>query len=327
MLKKQAPTRPDREPIAIVGMACRFAGAANPREFWKMLLDGRTAVGDVPSDRWDRGLLYDPDGGAGRLTSWRGGFLADIKSFDWQALRMLPGEARHTDPQQRLLLELAWEALEDAGMPLEAAQKSRTGVFVGIMWNDYFRLLAKNWAALDGYALIGNPLMFAANRVSFALDLQGPSTALDSGCASSLVAFHAACQSLWLGESETALVGAVELILSPDSSIALQSTGMLSRSGSSRVLDDDADGFVRGEGGGIVLLKPLRRVSTSERVYAVVRGIAVNHSGRGDWLMASSGGRNSESFAKRGGTPASSPPTSITWNCTPPGTPRVTPSR
>ena len=283
------------EPVAIVGMGCRFPGAGDPQQFWKFLRAGRQSVGDIPANRWNPEKLCDPDPSkSGKIRSWQGGFLDEVDGFDWRAWRMLPREVRYMDPQHRLLLEVAWEAIEDAGYPLEALDGSRTSVVVGSQWNDFFRMLARDWSRLEGYAATGNPLMFAANRISYAFGLRGPSLAMDCGCASGLAAVQTACQHLWLGEAELALAGAVELVLSPDSSIAMTATGMLSKAGRCRTLDDRADGFVRSEGAGVIVLKPVAKLEPGDRLYAVVRGIALNHNGRNEWIMASSAAAQQE---------------------------------
>jgi acyl transferase domain-containing protein len=281
-----------REPIAIVGMSCRFPGADDLTGYWRLLADGADAIGELPRDRGAWSRLYDPDPRAkGALRSRHGGFLTSVDGFDSAALRVLPREARQMDPQQRLLLELAWEAFEDAAVPLSAMAGSRTGVFVGLQWNDYLRLLCRRWSQLDGYSVVGNLFAFAANRISHGFDLRGPSVAIESGCTSGLVALQQACHSLWLGECDWAVAGAVELMLSPDSLIMMSETGMLSPSGRCRPLDARADGFVRGEGGGLVLLKPVSKLTVEDRPYALVRGITAEHNGRNEWLVASSGPR------------------------------------
>ena len=277
------------EPIAIIGMACRFPGAEDPPQFWRLLLEGTDATGEIPAERWDRELLHDADlQASGKVHTWRGGFLRQVDGCDWRALRLLPREARHMDPQHRLLLELAWEALEDSGLPFESVAGSRAGVFVGIQWNDFLRLLGRDWSRLDGYALLGNAQMLAANRVSYAFDLRGPSLALDCGCASGLASLKLACQSLWLGEADLALAGACELVLAPEGSIAAEAAGLISRSGNCLPLHAAADGFLRGEGAGMLVLKRLSRLAPADRAYAVVRSVAVNHNGHNEWLMASS---------------------------------------
>ena len=278
-----------REPIAIIGIGCRFPGAPNPPAFWRLLKQGIDSIREIPADRWDIDEFYDSNPTRlGKMINRVGGFIDDVDKFDWRAFRILPREAQHMDPQHRLLLEVAWEALEDAGLPLEKVAGSRTGVFVGIMWNDYLRLQSRAWSKLNGYSVTGNAMAYAANRISYVFDLKGPSMAIDSGCAASLASVHAACQSLWLGESTLALAGGVNVILSPDIPIMLSKAGLLSPEGRCKPLDATADGFVLGEGAGIVVLKPFSQLSPSDRVYAFIRGTALNHNGRNEWIMATS---------------------------------------
>src|SRR6266700_920248 len=190
-----------QEPIAIIGIGCRFPGAEDPLAFWKLLSEGRDAVREVPADRWKIEKLYDPDPSKpGKMRSRWGGFLDQIDQFDWRLFRIPPREARYMDPQHRLLLEVAWEALEDAGLPLEQVAGSQTSVAIGVGWSDYMRMQSRNWSQIDGYTATGSASSFAANRLSYIFDLKGPSVSLDAGCSSSLVAVHYACQSLWMGE-------------------------------------------------------------------------------------------------------------------------------
>jgi acyl transferase domain-containing protein len=277
------------EPIAIIGVGCRFPGADDPEAYWALLRAGRDAVREVPPGRWDAAALVDPDARApGRLVNVRGGFLDRVDAVDWRALRISPREASTIDPQHRLLLEVAWETLEDAGLPLHAVAGARAGVFVGVTWNDFQRLHARDWSRLDGYVASGTPLAFAANRLSYAFDLRGPSVALDATCSSSLVAVHQACMSLWADECALALAGGVNLMLSPDSAIVMAKAGVLSPTGACRALDAAGDGFVRGEGAGLVALVRRSSLGPGDRVYAWIRGTAVNHVGRGPWIMAPS---------------------------------------
>jgi len=263
-----------------------------------MLRAGQHAIREVPAERWNASALYDPDPRSpGRLMSPWGGFIDDVDGFDWRAFRVPPREAKFIDPQHRLLLEVAWEALEDAGYPLEEVAGSRTGVFVGMTWNDYLRMQARDWSRLDGYAASGALSAFAANRISYTFDLRGPSLVMDATCSSSLAAVHYACQSIWSGESTMALAGGVNLMLSPDSTIIISNAGLLSATGRCRALDASADGFVRGEGAGLVVLKPRSALTASDRVYAFIRGTAVNHNGRGPWIMAPSGAAQEQVIA------------------------------
>ena len=277
-----------REPIAIIGLGCRFPGAPSPQTFWKLLREGSDAVREVPADRWDVNSLYDPDPNSpGKMISRRGGFLDNADQFDWRAFRIPPREAKYMDPQHRLLLEVAWEALEDAGLPLESVAGSRTGVFMGIMWNDYLRLQSRVPLQFNGYAATGNAFAFAPSRISYFFDLKGPSVAIDGACVASLASVHAACQSLWMGEATLALAGGVNLILSPDVNIMLSKAGVLSPEGSCKTFDARANGFVRGEGAGIIVLKLRSQLRPGDRVYAFIRGTAINHNGHNEWIMAS----------------------------------------
>ncbi len=280
-------TKNTMEPIAIVGIGCRFPGAPNPGMFWRLLREGIDAVSDVPKERWDADDLYDPDPlRPGKTVSRQGGFIKNVDKFDWRAFRIPPREAKYMDPQHRLLLEVAWEALEDAGLPPEKVAGSRTSVFIGIVWNDYLRLQSSNQSQLNGYLATGNCFAFAPNRISYIFDLKGPSVAIDAACASSLASVHYACQSLWMGEATMALAGGVNLLLSPDLFIMLSKAGVLSPEGRCKTLDAMADGFVRGEGAGIVVLKPFSQLTPSDRVYAFIRGSAINHNGHNEWIMA-----------------------------------------
>ncbi|GER91654.1 hypothetical protein KDW_58160 [Dictyobacter vulcani] len=279
---------PNKEPIAVIGMGLRFPGANNPQEFWHLLRQGRDMVREVPADRWDLDRLYDADvNKPGKISTRWGSFLDQIDQFDWKAFRISPREAKYLDPQQRLLLEIVWEALEDAGMPFEEIAGSNTSVTIGQVWNDYLRMQTKNWSKLDSYSGIGGMPSFASNRVSYVFDLQGPSVTLDAACTSSMASIYYACQSLWSGEASLAIAGGVELMISPESSIMMSKAGLLSPTGHSRTFDAEADGFVRGEGAGVVILKPLSQVQPSERVYALLTGIALNHNGHNEWIMAS----------------------------------------
>ncbi len=248
------------EPIAVVGLACRFPGAPDPGAFWRLLCDGVDAIRTVPADRWDAEAWYDPDPQRpGRINTRRGGFLDRVDGFDPLFFGISPREAAEMDPQQRLLLEVAWEALEDAGIPPRALAGSQTGVFVGVIAHDYADLHKTCGAAVTSHTGPGTALSIVANRVSYLLGLRGPSLAVDTACSSSLVAVHLACHSLRDGESTLALAGGVNLILSPAITVELTKFGGLSGDGRCKTFDARADGYVRGEGGGLVVLKPLSR--------------------------------------------------------------------
>lgn len=276
-----------REPVAIIGIGCRFPKANNQKAFWQLLREGVNAITEVPTNRWEITQLYDQDpNSSGKMSSRWGGFIENVDQFDWQAFRIPPREAKYMDPQHRLLLEVVWEALEDAGLPLEKVAGSRTSVFQGVSSNDYLRLQSRAWSQLDGYTITGNDLTFVANRISYFFDFKGPSVTISMACAASLVAVHYACQSLWTGEADLAIAGGVNLMLSPDINIMLSRAGVLSPDGCCKTLDARADGYVRGEGAGIVVLKLLSQVTPSDRVYALIRGTAVNHNGHNEWIMA-----------------------------------------
>nr|WP_140798813.1 beta-ketoacyl synthase N-terminal-like domain-containing protein [Myxococcus xanthus] len=277
------------EPIAVIGLGLRLPMSDCPRTLWQMLCDGIDATGDIPSGRWPSAALFDaaPDR-PGTIRNRKAGLIEGVELADPAAFRLSKRELRQMDPQHRLLFECAWHALEDAGLPFDAVRGSRTGVFMGVNFSDFQRMLARDWSALDGYSVLGTTASFAANRLSYAFDFRGPSTVSSVGCASSTVALHEACRSLMLGEVEMALAGGVELMLSPDSSIMLSQAGVFSERGQCRTLDARADGYVRGEGAGVVVLKRLSKVEPGDRVYAVIRGSAANHNGRNEWIMAPS---------------------------------------
>jgi acyl transferase domain-containing protein len=257
------------------------------------MTSGTCAITDVPEDRWDIRKFYDPNPAMpGKTRACRGGFLNEIDQFDAHFFGIAPREADHLDPQQRLLLEVAWEALEDAGAAPEKLAGSKTGVFVGGFTLDY-KLLQFNGVSrneLAAHTATGVVMTMLANRLSYAFDFRGPSMAVDTACSSSLVAVHLACQSLWDGESVLALAGGVNIMIGPDFTIAESKGGFLSPTGQSRAFDAEANGYVRGEGAGIVVLKPLAQaIADKDRVYAVIRGTAVNQDGRTNGITVPSG--------------------------------------
>ncbi|NOX38147.1 MAG: amino acid adenylation domain-containing protein [Calditrichaeota bacterium] len=277
-----------REPIAIVGIGARFPGAPNKEAFWELLKNGVDAIREVPRDRWNIDAYYDPNPGVpGKMYTRWGGFVDDVDQFDPQFFGISPREASRIDPQQRLLLEVAWEALEDAGIPREKFAGSRTGVFVGISSNDYARIQLGDETRIDAYSGTGNALSIAANRISYLFDLHGPSVAVDTACSSSLVSLHMAVQALRNGECEMALAGGVNLVLAPDVTINFCQAGVMAPDGRCKTFDERANGYVRGEGAGMVVLKPLSRaVADGDPIYAVILGSAVNSDGRSNGLMA-----------------------------------------
>ena len=289
-----SPTRPPSDPsqpVAIVGIGCRFPGADGPEAFWRMLRDGADMIREVPPDRWDAAAYYDPDPAVpGKAASRWGGFLDQIDRFDPFFFGISPGEAERMDPQQRLLMELAYEAFEDAGYPMPRLAGSRTAVLVGISVNEYGLLQHGRHELLNGHSGTGAALAIGANRISYFFDLHGPSLAVDTACSSSLMAVDLACRSLRSGECDLALAGGVNLILSPAHSIAFTKAGVLAPDGRCKPFDAAADGYVRGEGGGLVVLKPLpAALADGDAIYAVIRGGAVFQDGRTNGLMAPNG--------------------------------------
>ncbi|MBW0019022.1 MAG: type I polyketide synthase [Mycobacterium sp.] len=271
------------EPIAVIGMGCRFPGNVDgPGTFWELLVDGRDAVHEVPPDRWDAAAYYDPDPQQpGRMTTKCGGFLGDVAGFDAEFFGISPAEAAAMDPQHRLLVEIAWEALEHAALPPESLAETRTAVIMGLSSWDYSILNVEQQADIDAYTSTGTPHAAAVGRMSSLLGVHGPALAVDTGGSSSLVAVHLACQSLRLRESDLALAGGVQLALSPFASIAAAKRSVLSPTGRCKTFDAAADGLVRGEGCGVVVLKRMSEATADgDRVLAVIRGSAINQSGR-----------------------------------------------
>lgn len=284
-----ASLRDINEPIAVVGLGCRFPGGITaPEGLWQFLWDGQCSVSEVPVERW---LPFDdgsPDVAAALAgtTRW-GSFLDDVDAFDADFFEISRREAVKMDPQQRLLLEVAWEALEHAGIPASSLRRSQTGVFVGACFSEYGYLAAADLPKVDAWSNTGGALSIIANRLSYFLDLRGPSVTVDTACSSSLVAVHLACQSLRLRESEVAIAAGVNLLLSPAVFHGFDQAGALSPTGLCHAFDAAADGFVRGEGCGVVLLKRLSdAMRDGDQVLAVVRGSAINQDGRSNGLMA-----------------------------------------
>jgi acyl transferase domain-containing protein/acyl carrier protein len=282
-----------REPIAIVGLGCRFPGNADGAEaYWQLLSAGRDAIREVPADRWDIDAFYDPNPErTGKMNTRYGGFLEHVDQFEPQFFGISPREAASMDPQQRLLLEVAWEALEHAGYAPDGLAKSQTGVFVGICGSDYYRLLMESAAgASNTYLATGTTHSVASGRLSYVLGLRGPSVSIDTACSSSLVAVHMACRSLNDQECSMALAGGVNTILTPEATIALSTARMMAPDGRCKAFDARADGFVRAEGCGLVLLKRLSdAVADGDRVLAVIPGSAINQDGRSNGLTAPNG--------------------------------------
>ncbi len=282
------------EPVAIVGMACRFPGGNNdPESFWQFLRSGGNAVREVPRDRWDIDAFYDPNPGTpGKMYTRNGAFLDRVDLFDPQFFGIAPREAIRLDPQQRLLLEVAWEALERSGIAPDSLSGSRTGVFAGVCTSDYSDLQVRQLdvTKLDAYHASGIAHSMASGRLSYVLGLQGPSITIDTACSSSLVAVHLACQSLKRSECRLALAGGVNVMLSPDMFIALSRASMLARDGQCKTFDASADGYARGEGCAIVVLKRLSDArADGDPILALIRGSAINQDGPSSGLTAPNG--------------------------------------
>ena len=282
------------EPIAIVGMGCRFpAGANSPEMFWDQLRNGVSGIKEIPATRWDVDAHFDtnPDAPGKMYTRWAG-MLDQVDLFEPQFFGIAPREAVYMDPQQRLLLEVSWEALEDAGQAPDLLHGTKAGVFFGLCTTDYANIQSgdADLTRLDTYSQSGLAHSMASGRVSYVLGLQGPSMTIDTACSSSLVAVHLACQSLRSGECRVALAGGAHLILAPDNSVAFSRTRMVAADGRCKTFDAAADGFVEGEGCGIVVLKRLSdAVADRDRILAVVRGSAVNQDGPSSGLTAPNG--------------------------------------
>lgn len=283
-----------QEPIAIIGIGCRFPGGVNsPESYWNLLQAGVDAVTEVPSDRWDTKTFYNPNRAKpnAAVTRW-GGFLDRIDQLDAEFFGLSPRETNTLDPQQRLLLEVCWEALENGGQVPEHLEGSRTGVFMGgftLDWK-YLQLSESNADFLEAHSTTGFMMTLLANRISYVFDFQGPSVSLDTACSSSLVAVHLACQSLRDGESNLALAGGVNVMLTPSLTIGESKAGMLSPDGRSKSFDDRANGYVRAEGAGAVVLKRLSdALADGDPIYAVIAGSAVNQDGRSSGLTVPRG--------------------------------------
>ena len=292
--KIEALERQRSEPIAVIGIGCRYPGGVHdPESFWQLLRDGRDAVTEVPKDRWDNALYYDPDPKApGKICTRDGGFVPDVDQFDSWFFGVSPKEAVGMDPQQRLFLEVCWEALENANQPADELYGSLTGVFAGICSFDYagLKFSTQHQDSIDAYFATGNAVCAVAGRASYTLGLRGPSMSVDTACSSSIVSVHYACQSLRNGECDMALAGGVNLLLTPELSICFSKAGMLSPDGRCKTFDSRADGYVRSEGCGVIVLKRLSDAQEAgDRIMAVIRGSAVNQDGPSGGLTVPSG--------------------------------------
>ncbi|HEU5380162.1 MAG TPA: type I polyketide synthase [Ktedonobacteraceae bacterium] len=286
---------PVREPLAIIGIGCHFpGGATSPEAFWELICSGVDATREVPADRWDQRKFYDPDvKKSGKMNTFRGGYLERIDQFDAQFFGISPREAMWLDPQQRLLLQTTWEALEDAGQIAEQLAGSNTGVFIGGFTLDY--QLMQNFGVFSRYELqthsaTGMMMTMLANRISYVFGFHGPSMAVDTACSGSLVAVHLACQSIWNGECSLAIAGGANAMIAPTMTIAESKGGFLSPDGRCKAFDASANGYARGEGAGVVLIKPLSRAQADgDPIYALIRGTAVTQDGRTNGITVPNG--------------------------------------
>lgn len=282
------------EPIAIVGVGCRLPGGCDdPDRYWTLLRDGSSGICEVPGERWPIDAYYDPEPTApAKIVCRYGGFLGPVDGFDAEFFSIPEAEAAAMDPQQRLLLEMSWEALERSGQPVDELAGSATGVFVGVSSHDYadLKLRLGGARAIDEHYGTGNAASLVAGRLSYVLGLQGPAIVVDTACSSSLVAVHLACQSLRQRECDLALAGGVHLMLSPETSIFLSKARVLARDGKCKAFDAKADGYVRGEGGGVVVLQRLSdALSRRAPIVAVIRGSMICQDGRSNGLRAPNG--------------------------------------
>jgi len=269
-------------PIAIVGASCRFPGADGLEEFWQLLVAGRDAVGEVDAQRWATRFFYHPDRSeAGKSYTWAAGLIDGVDRFEPSFFGISPREAVQMDPQQRILLELVWHAFEDAGIRPSRVCGSDVGVYIGASATDYSDLRLGDPAGADSYFMTGNALSILANRISYVFDLRGPSLAVDTACSSSLVALHHACEAIRAGLISSAVVGGVNLLLTPYPFLGFCRASMLSRRGRCFAFDERADGYVRGEGAGVVIVKPLAdAVAARDPIRAVILATGSNSDGR-----------------------------------------------
>ncbi|MGG1156925.1 type I polyketide synthase [Brevibacillus formosus] len=295
--------------IAIIGMSCRLPGARNYHEYWSNLIEGRSSIREIPKERWDwRDYWGDPKVEYAKTNSKWGGFIDDVDAFDAAFFGISAREAEVMDPQQRMMLELSWSCLEDAGIVPSALSGSKTGVYIGVFNLDYKELQERPSSLIEAHYSTGTAAAVIANRISHFMNLRGPSLSVDTSCSSSLQAIHLAVQSLQTGECSMALAGGVSLILTPTRHISFSRTGMLSPTGSCKTFDDNADGYVRSEGAGLILLKPLALAEKDgDLIHGVIKGSAVNHVGKTHTLTYPNAQAQAEvieeAFRKAGLTP------------------------
>ncbi len=304
-----------KTPLAVVGIGCRFpGGVVDAASFWELLIEGRSGIVEVPEDRWNRDRYYHPDRSVpGRMVTQWGGFVDHLDRFDPQFWGISPREAVRMDPQQRWLLEVSWEAIEDAGISPSALRGRSVGVFVGIAGNDYAGLQMPNHAGMDVHTNSGCTLSIASNRISYLLDLKGPSMSVDTACSSALVAMSQACQSIWAGDCDAALTGGVNAIITPHATIGFSKASMLSPDGQCFAFDQRANGYVRGEGAAMVLIKRLDdAIKAGDPIYAVIRAAVVNQDGHTS-SMTVPGVEGQSAMLRRAYRDAGLPPSSVVY--------------
>lgn len=281
------------EPIAIIGMACRFPGNIHsPDDFWNLLVSGKETIAEIPDSRWNSQDYYSSNyDEAGKIITRQGSFFTNVQESDPAFFDISPKEAKSMDPQQHMLLEVCWESLEHANIVPQSLSGTKTGVFIGICNQDYSHLsMARDKKSIDSYMTTGMAHSVASGRLSYTLGLEGPCIAIDTACSSSLVAVHLACQSLRNQECDLAITGGVNLTLSPETSIDFSRNRMLSPDGKCKAFSAEANGFGRGEGCGLIVLKRLSDVDVArDQVLAIVRGSAVNQDGASSGLTAPNG--------------------------------------
>ncbi|PTQ76079.1 acyl transferase domain-containing protein [Nitrosomonas oligotropha] len=284
-MKRTLPKSTDMEPIALVGIGCRFPGGiSDTKSFWELLVSKKDGIVEIPAERWNLQRFYDPEPNKpGKIYVRQGGFLQQrVDAFDALFFGIAPREAECMDPQQRLLLETSWEALEDAGIPPDSLAGSNTGVFIGAFTLDHqlTQMGSGNRDLIGAHTAIGSTMTILSNRISYVLDLRGPSMSVDTACSSSLVSAHLACQAIWNGECDLAMAGGVNIMTRPEYPVAMCKGGFLAKDGRSKSFDARADGYGRGEGSGVVVLKRLSAaIADGDNVYAVIRGTGVNQDG------------------------------------------------
>ena len=282
---KRRPARKkdgSQDDIAVIGMACRFPGANNYEEFWQSLQQGVFSVTEIPEERWNKEEYYSPNReDKNKSVSKWGGFIQDIDKFDASLFKISPREAELMDPQQRIMLELTWSCMEDAGYAPSEFRGSQTGVYIGVCNFDYKEIVERSLSSVEGHVSTGIHTTLIPNRISYEFDLRGPSMPIDTACSSSLVALNEAVHALQRGDCSAALVGAVSVLCSPTHFVSFSKTGMLSPEGICKTFDEGANGYVRGEGAGLVLLKPLHQAQQDkDTIYGVIKGVSVNHGGK-----------------------------------------------